>query len=133
MATGNCPCLGENMDKKIRVLIVDDDEKIGKAFSRILSEEGVDAQYVCDGRSAVEKIKKEQFDLVFMDVIMPEFNGIQTLEEIRKFNTEIKAAMITGYSVEEMMRKAEQYNICATLHKPVSIVRLLEVIRDNCK
>lgn len=121
------------MDKKIRVLIVDDDEKIGKVFTAALQEEGLEAQYVLNGNDAVSSVQKGTFDLILMDVMMPGMNGFQTLEAIRSFNEAVKVVMITGYSVEKLLDKAKQYNICATLKKPVSIVKIIEVIQQIFK
>ncbi len=81
----------------IRVLIVDDEETIGLGISEILKEEGFDATYVISGREAVEEVKKKPYDLVFMDIIMPDMNGLETYREIKKIRPSIKVILFTGY------------------------------------
>ncbi|HHD12022.1 MAG TPA: response regulator [Deltaproteobacteria bacterium] len=80
-----------------RVLIVDDEETIGLGMSEILRDEGFDAHYVTDGKSAIEEVKKRKYDIVFMDIVMPGLNGLDTYREIKKIREDIKVILFTGY------------------------------------
>src|SRR3990170_7667107 len=67
-----------------RVLVVDDEETVGVGMSEILKDEGFEAAYVVSGRDAVQAVKETHFNLVFMDIVMPGMNGLDTFREIRK-------------------------------------------------
>lgn len=83
--------------RKRRVLVVDDEETIGVGISEILKDTGFDAAYVINGKDAIETVKKSPFDLIFMDMIMPGMNGLDTYREIRKITPQAKVVLFTGY------------------------------------
>ena len=89
---------------KPSVLIVDDEESIGLGISEILKDEGFDAAYAVDGKRAVEEAKKKNYSVVFMDMVMPGMNGLDTFREIRKINPDAKVILFTGY-----FKDAESY------------------------
>ncbi|HEY4705899.1 MAG TPA: response regulator, partial [Thermodesulfobacteriota bacterium] len=80
-----------------RVLVVDDEETVGVGMSEILKDEGFEAAYVISGREAVAAIRDNSFNLVFMDMIMPEMNGLDTFREIKKMRPDTKVVLFTGY------------------------------------
>ena len=80
-----------------RVLVVDDEETVGVGMSEILKDEGFEAAYVISGREAVAAIRDNSFNLVFMDMIMPEMNGLDTFREIKKIRPDTKVVLFTGY------------------------------------
>ncbi|VAV84600.1 hypothetical protein MNBD_DELTA01-1812 [hydrothermal vent metagenome] len=86
-----------------RVLIVDDEETIGLGISEILKDEGFEAAYVVSGRDAVDAVKENPFNIVFMDIIMPGMNGLETFREIKKVSPGAIVILFTGY-----FRDAEQ-------------------------
>jgi two-component system, sensor histidine kinase and response regulator len=73
-----------HVNEKLRVLVVDDNKVIRELVTRQLSKLGVDSDTAADGRDAIEKLGRESFDLVLMDVQMPEMDGITATKEIRK-------------------------------------------------
>lgn len=121
------------MNENIRILIVDDDEKICKLFEISLGEEGIDVDYLLNGNDALEKIKSKKYDVIFLDYIMPEIDGIQLLKMIREFNKDIPVVMITGTLRDDKLEKAKEYGAHALLIKPIKTSRILDVIRDITK
>lgn len=83
--------------KKARILIVDDEETIGLALSEMLKDEGYEAAYVVDGDRAVEEVSKNGYSLVFMDMVMPGMNGLETYRKIKKTCRFAKVILFTGY------------------------------------
>jgi len=63
---------------RVKVLVVDDEESVGVGMSEILKDEGFEAAYVISGFDAVEAVKKEDYRVVFMDMLMPGMNGLDT-------------------------------------------------------
>lgn len=82
---------------KSRVLVVDDEESVGLAMSEILRDEGFEAAYVISGRDAVEEVRKKGYNLVFMDIVMPGMNGLETFREIKKVKPGTRVILFTGY------------------------------------
>lgn len=82
---------------KGKILVVDDEETIGIGISEILKDEGFEAAYVINGKDAVEAVKGSGFNLVFMDMIMPGMNGLDTYREIKKYRPDTKVVLFTGY------------------------------------
>jgi len=80
-----------------RILVVDDEETIGIGMSEILKDEGFEAAYVVSGMEAVQAVKERPYSLVFMDIVMPGMNGLETYREIRKAQPNAKVVLFTGY------------------------------------
>ncbi len=79
------------------ILVVDDEETIGLGISEILKDEGFEAAYVINGPQAIEEIKKKNYNIVFMDIVMPGMNGLETYREIKKIRPSAKVILFTGY------------------------------------
>lgn len=86
-------------DNKLRskILIVDDEETIGIGISEILKDEGFEAAYVINGKDAVEAVRNNGYGLVYMDIVMPGMNGLDTFREIKKVKPAAKVILFTGY------------------------------------
>ncbi len=69
-----------------KVLIVDDEQAIRELVAKYCSLEGFDYGEASDGLEAIEKVKKGGYDIVVMDVMMPELDGFSAVREIRKFS-----------------------------------------------
>lgn len=91
--------------KSFNVLVVDDEEEIRNLFQRLLgsSQEVIVAR---DGYEALEKAKEKSFDLVFLDVRLPGMDGVETLEQFKEIQPDAIVVMMSGYSVEEDVRRA---------------------------
>lgn len=83
--------------RRARILVVDDEETIGIGMSEILKDEGFEAAYVVSGMEAVQAVKEQPYSLVFMDIVMPGMNGLETYREIRKAQPNAKVVLFTGY------------------------------------
>lgn len=66
------------------ILVVDDNQEIREVVNILLSGEGYEVEEAADGREALEKIQQNGYDLVILDVMMPNMNGYQACMEIRK-------------------------------------------------
>ena len=107
-----------------KVLIVDDNRVNVKVLKMTLEKLGVDADSVCNGLEAVEAIKNNPYDLVFMDVHMPDMDGFQATEEIRKFNQEISIIGLSADVTKEAIDEAKGVGMNDYLTKPISFSKL---------
>ena len=115
-----------------KILIVEDEASIRRVLIKILSEEDKSHQIfeAEDGLIALNKIKKENFDLVLCDIKMPKMDGIEVLEFTKKIKPEIPIIMISGHgdldtAVESMKKGAYDY-----ISKPPDLNRLLNTVRN---
>ncbi len=74
----------QKTEKKYKILLAEDDKFISRAYYDGLSRAGYDVIAVFDGNDALEKIKNDKPDLILLDLIMPEKNGFETLEELKR-------------------------------------------------
>ncbi|HHD12033.1 MAG TPA: response regulator [Deltaproteobacteria bacterium] len=82
---------------KKKILIVDDEESVGIGMTEILKDAGFMAKYVTDGMKAVEEVAKEHYDLVFMDIVMPEVNGLEAFRRIKQIKKNVRVVLFTGF------------------------------------
>ncbi len=103
-----------------KVLVVDDDPVVGKSFDRVLSEKGYAVSTVLNGREALNKLGREDFDVVFTDIKMPGMDGIEVAERIRERRPWIPVVIITGYGTPANEAKAQAVGVSGFLRKPLS-------------
>ena len=115
-----------------KILIVEDEVSIRRVLVKILSEEDKTHEIyeAEDGLIALNKIKKENFDLVLCDIKMPKMDGIEVLEFTKKIKPEIPIVMISGHgdldtAVDSMKKGAYDY-----ISKPPDLNRLLNTVRN---
>jgi CheY-like chemotaxis protein len=83
--------------KRVRVLVVDDEENIRLLFKEELEEEDYDVETASNGVEALEKIKGTPFDVVVLDIKMPVMDGIQTLNAIKNINKDQPVILCSAY------------------------------------
>lgn len=116
-----------------KILIVDDDALVLKSLARVLEREGYQTTTADSGKKAIELVSKENFDLVMSDIRMPELDGIETVEIIKKHydrHRKLCAFMfITGFAQE--IQDQEKLGLKATkiLLKPFDIADLLGTVK----
>lgn len=96
---------GKKGNKNFRVLVVDDDQEIGYMFQRLLGGPQT-VTLARDGYEALDRVKNNQYDLIFLDIRLPGMDGVQTLESIKAVQPDAIVVMMSGYSVEEEIRRA---------------------------
>ena len=82
----------------VRILVVDDEENILSSLKTHLELDGYFVNVASSGREALKKIENTRFHIVLTDINMPEMDGIEMLEEIKKFRGETIVIMITAYT-----------------------------------
>jgi two-component system response regulator AtoC len=85
-----------------------------------------------DGREAIQIVQQEKmFDIIFLDVKMPGFDGVVTFEEIHKIRPEIPVIMVTAYSADEMTQEALGKGAYACLFKPIDMEKLVKLLDET--
>ena len=116
--------------KNFEILFVDDEISILSWVKDYLSFEGYRITVIDNSLKALELIKQKTFDVVFTDLKMPEFNGIELLSAIKDFRPETKVIMVTGYATIESAVEAMKVGCYDYLQKPIDFCRLKELIEE---
>ena len=114
--------------KPLSNLIVDDDPDFGQSLANFLRLEGHEVELAFDGEAAVEKFRARDFDFTFLDVKLPGMNGVESFLEIRKLRPDAKVFMMTGFSVEELLRMAMDNGALGVFHKPLDLDVVLKAL-----
>ena len=94
------------MPESIRVLLVDDEEDFLESIGFWLSSKGYHVTKAHDGEAALAILKEGRHDVVFLDVMMPRLDGIETLRRLRTFNKDIPVVLVTASSLADESRYA---------------------------
>ncbi len=117
------------LEKTPFILVVDDEESMRDACSKILKKDGFLADTAKDGSAGLEKIEKNKPDLVLIDLKMPGISGMEVLEKIKEIDPNIIPVVITGYSTVESAVEAMKRGAYDFLPKPFSPEELRIIIR----
>ena len=86
------------MSVRPRVLIVDDEERFGTTLQKLLTIRNIDAAHVGSAKEAFLEIAGHDYDVILLDVKMPEMSGIEALGRIKKENPQIEVIVLTGHA-----------------------------------
>ncbi len=118
-----------------KILVVDDDELVLIAIQELLSPLGFSVVKASSGPDALEKIAQEQFDLIILDIIMPEMDGFEVCQRIRQTNSymETPIMMLTAKSGEEDKERGIEVGANLYLPKPISPKKLIALVEEALK
>lgn len=119
--------------KTANILVVDDMRSVRLTLGGILEDEGHNVIIAEDGYQAIEAVRENRFDIIFMDIKMPGINGVQALREIKRLNPEVAVVMMTAYSVEELIDEARSENARDIIYKPFDIEKILALIENTTR
>ena len=104
-----------------KILIVEDDEKISKLFSRVLMKNGYSVKCVGSGKDALDAIDKEYYDMMISDVMMPEMDGYELVRTIRESGNNMPVLMVTAKAEFDDMRMGFLSGTDDYMVKPINI------------
>jgi DNA-binding NtrC family response regulator len=117
------------MSRKVRVLVVDDDNLLRRLVVEQLSRSGFDAIQAANGRQALEALRESDYDVVLLDIMMPEISGLETLREIRKLDDPPEVVMLTADASLATGLEAMRFGAYDYLTKPAPLDEMEAVIR----
>lgn len=103
-----------------RVLVVDDDPVVRLSIDRVLTPKGYAVISVASGADALDRLKREDYDVVYTDIRMPEMDGLEVARRIRASRPWLPVLIITGYGDGENEAAARAIGVSAFLHKPLT-------------
>ncbi len=114
-----------------KILIIDDDLSLAKDISDILLQEGYHPEISRDGGEGIEKIKKENYQLVLLDMIMPGLHGIDVLNEIKRMGKSLKVIMLATPLEKVLVEKALELGANDFIRKPIDVEELMKKVKAH--
>ena len=119
--------------KKIKILLIDDEIEFTSTLAERLELRGFDAKTTDNGESGIELIRNELFDIAIIDLMMPGISGLETLKQVKTFNTKLPVILLAGHGSTKEGMEGIRIGAVDYLMKPLDINDLLEKIRDILK
>jgi DNA-binding NtrC family response regulator len=110
-----------------KIIIIDDETEILNMLSRFLNKSGkYSVATFSNPVVAIDNLKREKYDLVLLDIMMPQMNGLEALEKIMQINGEQKVIMMTAYSTLDKVLKSHKEGATNYVMKPFDSLQALE-------
>lgn len=116
-----------------RVLVVDDTKNIRTLLSKCLELEGYSVETASDGKDAIRRILTEPFDLIFLDIKMPQFSGTEVLKQIRECGVDTPVVIITAYATIKNAVECTKLGAVAYLQKPFTAEKVKNTLKEILK
>lgn len=114
----------------LKILVVDDDKDNAQSLGELFELEGHTVTVAHSGEAAIEAYMKNDFDIAFMDVMMPGKNGVESFMAIREMRPDARVYMMTGYSVEQLLQQAMDHGAMGVLDKPIEMGKLMRAVEQ---
>ncbi|MDX1778101.1 MAG: sigma-54 dependent transcriptional regulator, partial [Thermodesulfobacteriota bacterium] len=116
--------------KKAKILIVDDEEKILQTMQGSLEDEDYEVLTAKDGQEAIDKVRAENLDLIFLDIWLPGMDGMETLKAIKEHDANLDVVLMTGHGTMSTAIQAIKLGAFDFLEKPLSLDNILSVAHN---
>ncbi|MEM3010437.1 MAG: response regulator [Candidatus Bathyarchaeia archaeon] len=121
------------MAENPRILIVDDDENIRKVLTTILEEEGYKVDTAENAKKAIEKTKRNFYNLALIDIRLPDMEGIELLTRMKDTTPRMRKIIITGYPTLQNAIEAVNRGADAYILKPFDMDKVLATIKEQLR
>lgn len=112
----------------IRILVVDDDEDVCDYLVMVLEKEGYHATAITDPRDTVAAMRRDDYHLVILDLMMPGMEGTEVLQEIRRVDDDVAVIIFTGYPSMDTAIRSLQHQASDYLKKPFRVDEFKEAV-----
>ena len=120
--------LQQTVGRPSHILVIDDEPVIGQLFRDSLEKNGCHVTTMVSSLEALELINNQRFDLIFLDLAMPELDGSELFRRIRKIDKQVPIAIITGYPDSELLKKAKEHGPFMIIIKPFTDSEILQAV-----
>jgi len=118
-----------NVMKSCQILLIDDEDDIRETLTTLLNMNGYTVTALPDGPSAIEEVKKEKYQMVITDLMLPEMNGIDIIKNIKEVDPDIQCIVITGYATVSTAVEAMKAGAFDYLMKPFNSSEIMMLIK----
>jgi len=116
-----------------KILIVDDELNVCSFLSDFLDYKGFESTITQSGMGALKKLKFEDFDLVLLDLMMPEMSGFEVFEKINQMDNKVPVIILTGVRDQNVANDLIEMGAVDFISKPIDLDRLEQSIIMNIK
>ena len=119
------------MTTKEHILVVDDEEEIREIIIEILEESGYNIDSAVDGIDALEKLKKNKYDMVLTDLMMPRLDGMELLKKMKDLYPDTAVIILTAYGTMESAIIALKMGAYDFITKPFKIASITNTVEKS--
>lgn len=112
------------------VLIVDDDEDVRQLFCDMITQMGFHASAVGSGVAALQQLKTATFDLVILDMRIPDMSGLEIFKALRQFNSAVPVVLVSAYGMDKNVQEAFSMGALLCIEKPFNVARAMKTLRE---
>lgn len=113
------------------VLIVDDDREVRQLLKEAVAGQGCRVTAAASGEKALDELEKQQFDLVFLDLVLPGLSGLEVLRSIRANSRSTAVAVVTGYDEDPVALEAMALGPIFFIRKPFKLADVVDVLNTT--
>ena len=114
----------------MKILISDDDRDMLNLLRFILSDEGYEIETAANGKEAIKKISKNEYEMLLLDYDLRDMTGIEVIRYMKDHNITSKVIMISGHSKNELKPKTVELGVDKIMSKPFEVQALLENVNS---
>jgi len=112
----------------MNILVVEDDISVGKLIFQCAKQWGHHVESTGTGEEAVKKVSQDPFDLILLDVMLPDGFGYEKIPAFKTYHPDVNIIVMTGYSTPEMERTVREFGITYYMAKPININELKNIL-----
>ena len=116
------------MTRPLNILVLDDDADNADSLADLFLMEDHKVIVAYNGQQAIEAFSLNKVDVGFFDVMMPGKNGVESFLEIKAAHPDAKVYFMTGYSADDLLKKAIDHGALGVFGKPVDLPRMLDTL-----
>ena len=125
--------LKEIIFQEKNILIVEDNDGNAELLKNYLEPTGIIITHAINGKQALEAFEKNKFDIILMDINLPDINGLEVTKQIKKINTTIPIISQTAYAMQNEKEKFLQAGCDDYISKPINSKLLIEKITHHLR
>lgn len=125
------PKAGAAAPAGLRMLVADDEEKVRTVMIEMLQAHGISAEPAADGLDALRKIQKGRYDAMLLDLVMPEMDGLRTLEALKTIDPALPIVVMTGSDDPARVQAAKEFKVLGVLQKPFTWDKLKKLLPQS--
>ena len=123
---GGVQALAATLEGRLGILVVDDEEAIRDLLAKMLELADYAVESASDGPGALDHLKRDNYDLMFVDLKMPGMDGLALIRQARAVKPALPVIVVTGYSSEASAIEALNLGVSAYITKPFRVPQVLE-------
>lgn len=111
---------------QLNILIVDDNYDLADGLGAVLEDEGYQVTLTYNGADGIKASNTGRFDVIFLDVKLPDMNGVEVFQKMYKKDPKARVIMMTGYRIEQLLAEVMDSGDVKIIRKPFDVGRMLE-------